>query len=388
MTKRTTEDVRKYFEEQGCELLNEYTHSQDKLEYKCRCGKISTTVWSNFKKGHRCGFCVKSSNKKKRSLEEVKQIFQDRNCEFLDNEFKNSNFKHNYKCKCGVVSKITFAAFFRQNQHCYQCGLEKIKQKQKLSLEEVKKIFSAEKCELLEAEYHGSNVKMNYKCECGRNGLTDLDHFRRGHRCGFCGLKGRNKKYSINEVKEIFEKRGYKFLDNEFKGSEHKHNYQCKCGAIGKITLTACRKNKNCDKCRVLKKGEKAHNWIKDRKQAKLNNSFRKKCYKALEHTYNMIGGKKTQHTRDILGYSPKDLQFHITSHPNWSQIKETNWHLDHIFPIAAFIEFSINDVKLINCLENLQPLSEKDNLNKSYLYNKEDFKNWLKSKNVKYKDV
>jgi hypothetical protein len=44
-----------------------------------------------------------------------------------------------------------------------------------------------------------------------------------------------------------------------------------------------------------------------------------------------------------------------------------------------------VRDVKLINSLENLQPLSQDDNLIKSYNYDKEEFKKWLKEKKVKF---
>ena len=35
--------------------------------------------------------------------------------------------------------------------------------------------------------------------------------------------------------------------------------------------------------------------------------------------------------THNLLGYTAKDLQKRITSHPNWTLIKDEMWHLDHI---------------------------------------------------------
>jgi len=59
---------------------------------------------------------------------------------------------------------------------------------------------------------------------------------------------------------------------------------------------------------------------------------------------------------------------------------------LDHIFPIQAFIKYGIRDIKLINCLENLQPLSPVDNMIKSDNYDKKEFEKWLTKKKVDFK--
>ena len=59
-----------------------------------------------------------------------------------------------------------------------------------------------------------------------------------------------------------------------------------------------------------------------------------------------------------MLGYTVNELKNHIHNHPNWSNIKKNNWHLDHMFPVKAFLDYGIIDLKLINCLDNLQPLS------------------------------
>ena len=58
--------------------------------------------------------------------------------------------------------------------------------------------------------------------------------------------------------------------------------------------------------------------------------------------------------------------------------VQDEKWHIDHIFPISAFFEHGITDLKLINHLENLQPLSQKDNNEKSAKYNTNQFKRWL----------
>jgi hypothetical protein len=58
-------------------------------------------------------------------------------------------------------------------------------------------------------------------------------------------------------------------------------------------------------------------------------------------------------------------------------------WHIDHIFPIKAFIDHGITDLSIINDLDNLRPLSKKENLSKNAKYDKDKFMKWLSTKIV-----
>jgi len=253
---KTTEEVAEYFKRHDCELLDEYNGVYNKMKYRCSCGVISYTTWNNFKYGKRCGYCVKQGQKKKRSLEEVQRIFKERNCEFLDDEFKGVHYKHRYRCKCGQEAAITFIGFYHQNQNCRECGRKK-----------------------------------------------------------------------------------------------------------------------------NLGSGNPA--WAKDREALALKKKVRKKCYSMLSHTLHTTNKNKVGKTSDMLGYTPLELQQHLTNHPNWEKVKDGNWHLDHIFPIEAFVEYKIYDIKIINHLDNLRPLSQHENNVKKDKCDKEEFEKWLKEHNI-----
>lgn len=106
--------------------------------------------------------------------------------------------------------------------------------------------------------------------------------------------------------------------------------------------------------------------------------NFRKRLVKALTRCCEHMNMKKYDYTHNILGYSSDDLLKHLESFPNWAELKDKKWHLDHIFPIKAFLDRGIKDIKLICCLENLQPISDSDNLSKSCKFNEKEFDEWL----------
>lgn len=120
--KLTYEYVYNYFKEQGCELLeDEYKNSQKSLQYICKCGYITKTSFSNFKRYHNCKNCV---GMKKQSFEYVYNYFKEQGCELLDTEYINSKTKMKYKCSCGNIHSSRFSKF-KLGERCNYCTIRK-----------------------------------------------------------------------------------------------------------------------------------------------------------------------------------------------------------------------------------------------------------------------
>jgi len=84
-----------------------------------------------------------------------------------------------------------------------------------------------------------------------------------------------------------------------------------------------------------------------------------------LKSVLRRFGTKKEQKTIEMLGYSAEDLKKHIESlflegmsWENWGK-----WEIDHIKPVSSFDKTT--DTKIVNDLNNLQPLWKSDNIKK-----------------------
>lgn len=118
---------------------------------------------------------------KKLNFEDIICFFKEQNCELLENSYKNIDTPMKYKCSCGNISKITFY-LFRKGGRCFECSGSK-----KHTIEEVKKIFKQQNCELLENNYKDNKTKMKYKCSCNRISYTNYNRFvSSGSRCKKC----------------------------------------------------------------------------------------------------------------------------------------------------------------------------------------------------------
>lgn len=397
--KRTTQEVSQYFSSCGYELLGEYLGAIIPINCKCKgCEKTFKVSWNNFSNGRRCPYCghgrANKGNKIRRSkysLEELKKIFKEHGCELLENEYKDNKKPLKYRCKCGRISTISLIALKCQKQYCRQCGIEKNKGSKNhgyKSHEEVKNYFQQQSCELITPVWNSeittvSKLKLEYICKCGRKAECSWNNFKKGKRCGYCHDRGRVKKFTFDEAKSIFENEGCELLETEYINCGTPMQFKCSCGNIGNVNLTNFKNYQHrCHKCAVKKRtGPNHFRWRPDREQLKIDKKFRALCMSMLRRALKKTGKGKAGKTYELLGYNSKELQEHVNSHPNWNAVKDGIWHLDHIFPIQAFLDYGIKDVKLINCLENLQPLSQHDNNLKKDKYDKKEFEDWLKNK-------
>lgn len=117
-------EIKDYFEKNQCSLLtteNEYTGTRQKLKFKCSCGQIGIKSFHKFKvtKSEKCQQC-KPSNL---NFEQIKIYFENENCKILDNQVK-SLIPINYICQCGKIAKTRLNKF-KSGVRCDECNNKK-----------------------------------------------------------------------------------------------------------------------------------------------------------------------------------------------------------------------------------------------------------------------
>lgn len=104
--------------------------------------------------------------------------------------------------------------------------------------------------------------------------------------------------------------------------------------------------------------------------EVRMKDSMRNMLTRVLKFT----GKKKSTRTENLLGYKKEDLVNHLeslfTPEMNWGNYA-SYWEIDHIKPLSSMIKAGIKDPSIINALENLQPLTVKENREK---WDREDY--------------
>jgi hypothetical protein len=118
----------------------------------------------------------------------------------------------------------------------------------KLTLEFVKETFKKRGDILLSKHYINARTKLQYKCgNCDEKCSIIFDSYRRGHGCGNCAG---NKKLTLDFVKETFEKRGDILLSKDYINTKTILEYICgKCGDNCSITYSHYKQGNGCPHC-------------------------------------------------------------------------------------------------------------------------------------------
>jgi hypothetical protein len=313
----------------------------------------------------------------KYSFEFISEQFSSKQCVLLEDKYINSAHPMRYKCSCGIEAKITYSEFkvrkLCKGNHTF-----------KISQEQADEYFQEHGCKLLDT-YVNIKTPMKYICCCGGQYQITMNEFKQGKRCKKCGIEKSSKTRTTDfqDIKELFEKRQYHLLSTSYTAGDKLVSI-CPRGHDYTTTLSSFKFGFGCSKCASLNnRGENNPNWNPDREQVELNKTIWNRWRNLLRAGFSNPTRTQNPQTEEKLGYSWKELREHIENHPNWETIKDGKFHIDHIFPIHAFHKLGIRDVKYICALDNLQPITPKQNRQKWHQYDEESFMEYLRSKNM-----
>ena len=233
-TKWNIKKAKKLFKDNDCELLEDvYVSTSTKMRYICTCKRPAEIRLFDFIKGGRCKKCAieKNAEKFKFSYKKVKKIFKDGGCRLISKEYKNCMEKLEYECSCGRTAEIKLSEF-KGGKRCKGCMGEKIAEKLRYTIEDVKEIFREGGCILISKTYKRNNEKLEYICNCRRVATIRLSDFQQGRRCKKCGIEkntGENHhNYNPNLTDEDREDRRLKPEYGEWRKKVYKRdNYIC-----------------------------------------------------------------------------------------------------------------------------------------------------------------
>jgi len=144
----------------------------------------------------------------------------------------------------------------------------------KYSYNEVSSLFKKYNYQLIDKEYNGCDVLLNYKCSQGHEHSMKFSHFKEGRRCPTCKKEKNHRgfKFSYEEVKQEFQLQGYTLLSKNYVRSINLLKCLCPNGHNIKIRFSNFRKGHRCWVCthtstKKEKIKKRVKKDIKERKQ-------------------------------------------------------------------------------------------------------------------------
>jgi len=223
-------------------------------------------------------------------------------------------------------------------------------------------------------------TKVTIECSLHGKFVQRPSSHTRGQGCPKCAYQQKSVSYRLSQKEfvrraKLIHKNEYDYEQVEYKTNKVKVKIICSLHGLFEVSPGNHLKGKKCRECDRIRRTKIIN---PDREQVRLRASIGSRAYSLLARVLKIVNKNKTDRTHKLLGYSRKQLCGYLTSHPKWPLVKGKCWHIDHIFPVKAFVEHGITDLKIINALDNLQPIVRKDNLRKGSKYDEEKFINYI----------
>ena len=232
--KLSPEFVKKEFEKRNCELLTEYTHNTQKLEYICENGHRLTTCYMTFReKNGRCKLCHKEDRRKKQytvyTHETMKPIFEEKGYTLITQNIYRSTDKVEVICPRGHNHTLAYSQFKKGNG-CKKCGYLD-RDNGKLTYKFVKSKFEELGYTLLSTDYNNCLEKLDFECDKGHKNSMTYSSIQSGYKCITCSCakNGLNCRRKYEDIKKAFEKENYILLTTkeEYTGIHQKLRFIC-----------------------------------------------------------------------------------------------------------------------------------------------------------------
>lgn len=184
---------------------------------------------------------------------------------------KTQKVKSLFKCNiCGNEWETTCDSVIR-GSGCFNCVHKKLIDKQRLSVDDVRREIESKNCKLISREYKNNRENLEIEFECGHVGYMSLYAFQQGQRCK-CDSKIRFKKTieekTRNKILEFAYSIGFEILsfENDFASYDNDLTYRCQNGHVETRGTREFLSNKNCRICTQIKvsesqRGSKGNNW-------------------------------------------------------------------------------------------------------------------------------
>lgn len=154
--------------------------------------------------------------KERLTYEHVKD-FIEKNCKgdiLISTEYIRSSSKLKLRCHiCGEEYEMSWVHIYSGSGH-RPCMMKENGKNRKFTHEYVSEYIESRGCKLLSKEYNGTKEKLEILFSCGHSDWRDFDSFK--HCKNICSRCSGTKKYTYDEIKNIFKSNGFNLISNQY----------------------------------------------------------------------------------------------------------------------------------------------------------------------------
>jgi len=260
--KHSYQDISDLFNDCGFELIDKI-YKDTFTPLKCRCYKHPDIVQeiTVHKLRYRRSECDYCIEYRK--FIEAKKLFENKGYILLETEYKSTKTKMEYMCdKHPEETMYITIDNLKHGQGCRKCAYERMAEKQRTPFEDVKKVFELKGYKLLSKTYKNGSVKLDYICLKHPFKIQSTTYHSVKSGHG-CPMCVGKFKATFDEVKSKFTERDYELLETEYINCGTPMMYRCNKHPekIRTIKYNDFKRGIGCRGCIKRRKGSKSPNW-------------------------------------------------------------------------------------------------------------------------------
>jgi hypothetical protein len=247
--KLTIQDAHNLAESMGLQFLSsEFNTVKEKYLWECAKKHQWITSYAGIKRGGKCSQCYVLRAK---TIEDAHDLAKLRGFKFVSNEFTNNKTKHLWRCMEGHEWSARYD-HIKAGSSCPECSRKKPK-----TITDAQNLAESRGFKFLSSEFANIKTKHLWECQKGHQWYAKFNTIQQGRGCQKCFLEishSLNKvKKTISDAHNLAESRGFKFLSNEFKGVLNKYNWECSKGHVWVGRFSSIQGGQGCPNCAGLK---------------------------------------------------------------------------------------------------------------------------------------
>jgi thiol-disulfide isomerase/thioredoxin len=161
------------------------------------------------------------------TIEDMHRIASERGGKCLSEEYVNSNTKLTWQCAEGHVWEAVPKHVLHSGSWCRKCSTKIRVEREKFSIEMMRKIASERGGKCLSTEYVNNNTKLKWKCSEGHVWSAVYGSIQQGTWCPDCAGK---RPQTLEDAKRVAVERNGKCLSKEMKDSNARLKWMCEHG--------------------------------------------------------------------------------------------------------------------------------------------------------------
>ena len=164
-------------------LSDEYKGSHSPLDWECEKGHQWKTAFGSIKHGKT--WCPHCSNRAKLTIEQMRELAQQKGGKCLSNKYINVDTKLRWKCGEGHIWE-SIPYLIKSGSWCPKCNVEKRSKAQRLTIQDMHQLAESRNGKCLSKKYTNSQTHLLWECNNKHQWKSKPNNIRQGKWCPTC----------------------------------------------------------------------------------------------------------------------------------------------------------------------------------------------------------